>query len=526
MVAEFIDYQIRVTDAARAQAEIDKLTRALEQSANAERKASLTADQHSQALRATARMSDVMERQQLRANVALEAAASSGAKAAGEAGNFAGAGARVGSILNMVGASATQLDSTIGGLVGSLGRGTLAWNNMAAMVGTGGPWALAVGGAVLAISAFDEVQKALAFDTDAATKAIDDQVRALHESEEALARQAAARNASGAATAKAVVDARTALDRDARGLTPEQQRQLEEVNRAESVANDAGQIRESAAGRKATEKPATDPQAAAREFANKEQIAALRAQEAESKDKLRRYDELPEAIDKAAGDRRLEDIRRQTNEEREIAKAASEERKELRRQEAEEYERLDAQTLQRQQMLRDTGQEAFQAIGAASLTAAAQSAVSGKNMLKAVAAALGGVLIADGVKNEMAGIGRAIFSYGLDPTSEALIAIGAAEIAAGVAFGAAGSDSGKGSKGAGGGGAGGARKPAFTDARTGQPVYDDGLGPASPTLVAPSKSTGSQQTNVYNFNSTFAPRPEDAIQMKRTAEQGARQGYT
>ncbi len=512
MVAESIEYQLRVAGAAQAQAEMDKLVRSLEQSAASERKVSLSADQMSQSLRAAARMSEVMERQQQRTAVSLDAATSSST-------NLAGAGARVGSVLNMVGSSAAQLDGPLGGMIGSVGKATLAWNSMAAILGTGGPWAVAIGGAVLAISAYDDVQKLLAFDVDATTAAIDKQVAALHESEKAMAAQAKARNDSGFATAKAGVDARAAVERNNRGLTPEQQRQLEEVNRAEAVAGDAGQIGagvESAG--KAKPGPDTEFKTLQRQDANDARIRELRKKEDESQQRLSGYTGDTDPTLK----QKLTAIDEQSKAEKDAfsqrvrdAKAADK-----------EMAKLDANTEKRYADLRGVGQETFNTIGSAALAAAAQAAISGDDFLKTLSAALGGVLVADGIKNEMAGLGRALFSYGLDPTSEALIALGAVEIATGIGFGAAGKSSG----GGGGGGAGGRATPQQDYASH----RDDKGGQGPDTRLSAEqwdqydRNSGSQRpTVVNNFNSPsiVSPTSKDSANVGKANRITRLKGY-
>ena len=75
----------------------------------------------------------------------------------------------------------------------------------------------------------------------------------------------------------------------------------------------------------------------------------------------------------------------------------------------------------------------------------------------AVMKGLGDQLVGMGVKDVFAGTARAISSYGADPSAWSLIAVGGAEIAAGVGMGAAGAAMGGGGGGGGGAGAGGGR---------------------------------------------------------------------
>ncbi len=520
-MTEIIEYQINVREQA-AVAAMDKVTAGLERTVNSEKRAAAGAE-------------DLAKKQQ---------------QLTDKSNQVAGAAARVGSVLNSVGAVTGKLDGTLGSLVQAVGRGTLAFNSMSAVLG--GPIGIAIGVATAGLavySAYMDEAEQQAKELESATKSLQTTTLKFGET---LADSVAARAGVLSGFRAKLMGERGELEKQtaaelgdrereiqsrladtlltSKGDIAELKRQLADVQEVKA-ATDLLAPGQTLARTKGGDLPKTgrteemkDPRETTRELQNKDRIAALNESERVAQERQRMLDRFAESGGEDAIKRAGDKAERQASRdfEAEADKRASDDRRELLQQEHAEWERLDQQVMDRHQMMRDTGQQAFAAIGAASLTAAAQAAASGKNMLKAVGAALGGVLIADGVKNEMAGIGRALFSYGLDPTSEALIAIGLAEITAGIGFGAASSGGGGASK----GGGGGPRKAAFTDARTGQPVYDDGLGPASPTLVAPSRSTGSQQTNVYNFNSTFALRPEDAIQMKKTAEQGARQGYT
>jgi hypothetical protein len=101
----------------------------------------------------------------------------------------------------------------------------------------------------------------------------------------------------------------------------------------------------------------------------------------------------------------------------------------------------------------------------------------------AVMKGLGDQLVGMGVKDVFAGTARAISSYGADPSAWSLIAVGGAEIAAGVGMGAAGAAMGGGGGGGGSAGAGGGRPTPQT--------REDARDSGGPTVV-----------NVYALNPT------------------------
>lgn len=528
-MTELIDYEIKVREQ-QGIAAMDKYTRALEQAARAEKQATLTADQHSAALRATARMNDVFERQQQRANAALAASSVAAGAASTGVNNLGQNTARVLSTLNGFGVALGGIDGEIGAMVSSVGR---ASGSVAAMSSVlGGPLGIAIGAAVAGVGLLSQAFKQSAEDVKAATDSQDAYVKALEETEKA------ARNA---AKAKFNADAQRAQQiRTGLVDNPNDPDLIQARGNADTLGSlDA--LEQSQFGKKVPEEKGSgeDPRKKAFEEFEKERKAQAALEfgelDAEYQEGLRVADKKAQAQREA-----FEEYERQRKEQTDLefqqldmeyqetvrvadAKAAAA-KAALQQQEKDEAE---AKKKKDEQQKRDAAhqqaiKDAFAGIGAAAITSAAAAAGAGESMGKAMEKAIGAAIVADGTKNILTGTGMIIGSLGANPAGYGLVALGALEVATGTKMGADGG----GASAGGGGGAGGGRKSAFTSATTGEPVYDDGLGPARPTYVAPSTSNGSKGGgDTYIFNSTFAPRAEDAAMMKKTIEQGKRQGY-
>ncbi len=185
---------------------------------------------------------------------------------------------------------------------------------------------------------------------------------------------------------------------------------------------------------------------------------------------------------------------------------------------AAELHKLDVQQAADKKMIADAGIGAFNAITSASIASAAQAAASGENFGKVLIQSIGSVLVADGTKNLLEGIGRGISSYGLDPTAEALIAIGGTEITAGIGMGAA-------SRGAGGSSSGSDRTTSYAD-NSRQPIV-----PNEPRLSedqwARYNATGSQATTVINVNqpAVISPGPRDGQNVRKAQRAARLKGY-
>jgi hypothetical protein len=109
---------------------------------------------------------------------------------------------------------------------------------------------------------------------------------------------------------------------------------------------------------------------------------------------------------------------------------------------------------------------------------------------------LGDQLVATGTITLFQGLGRALSSYGLDPTSEAMIALGGVEVGAGLAMGAAGAKAAGGSnagKGGGSAGAGGSQQAASPNAGGGSqnaPAQPMIINITTPSVISPSAEEG------------------------------------
>ncbi len=529
-MAELIEYEIKVREQ-QALAAMDKYTRALEGAARAEKQASLTADQHSQALRAQARMSEVMERQQQRANAALAASSQASAAAAGGVNNLGQNTARVLSTLNGFGVALGGIDGNLGAMVSSVGRASGAVAAMSSFLG--GPMGVAIGAAVAGVGLLSQAFKENAEDAKAAADSQDAYVKALAETEKAARSASAATFNASVQRAQQIriglVDNPNDPDLLNAQASPERLAAMNALEKSEfgdKIPAEKGSGEDPR--KKAFEELEKERKALAAlevEQLNMEYQETLRVTEEKAKAQRAAFEEY-EKLRKEQSDLEFQQLDMEYQETVRVAEAKAAAHKKA----AAEKEKADAEAAKKQEEAakkeaaqRQQVEDAFASIGAAAITSAAAAAGAGESMGKAMEKAVGAAIVADGTKNILQGTGMIISSLFTNPAGYALVALGATEVAVGTKMGASGGGAGAGV----GAGGGGARKAAFTDARTGQPVYDDGLGPASPTLVAPSKSTGSQQGgNTYVFQSTFAPRPEDAIQMKRTAEQGARQGYT
>jgi hypothetical protein len=101
--------------------------------------------------------------------------------------------------------------------------------------------------------------------------------------------------------------------------------------------------------------------------------------------------------------------------------------------------------------VQQAGIEAMGAIGTTGVQALSKMAQGYKITMNQIRGMIGDILVAQGAKWLFEGIGMGILSAGLNPQSEALIALGTAEIAAGMAIGA------KSAPGVGGRGGGGGR---------------------------------------------------------------------
>jgi hypothetical protein len=114
-----------------------------------------------------------------------------------------------------------------------------------------------------------------------------------------------------------------------------------------------------------------------------------------------------------------------------IAESGAKKRMEIAQKESE------ATTASYSQMT-DVGMQVFSNLASSALDALERMAngqeVSGKAVAKAFLKSTGTMLIGRGINDEFAGISRALGEYGLDPTAEGLIALGGAEVAAGLAM--------------------------------------------------------------------------------------------
>ncbi len=184
----------------------------------------------------------------------------------------------------------------------------------------------------------------------------------------------------------------------------------------------------------------------------------------------------------------------------EFERSNSEERRNLW---AEETEAFRAQQ-EREHEIRAAMADSAKALGLASAQAAtaglANLAKGHKVSMGAIVESLGDQLVARGTMDGFEGASRLLSSYGIDPTGWSLVALGATEVTAGIAMGAAGARNGGSASGGGGGrGRGGRGGGASVGGASGPLRSRDGGGSGGgdtivhvtmPTVVSPSAEDG------------------------------------
>jgi hypothetical protein len=379
-----------------------------------------------------------------------------------------------------ISALASTASPELGKLTGTLGKAAGAASTLSLAIG--GPAGLAVGGLVAAFSIWtdhtekqraklEELNKEM---RDAMTVALTFEERLNAVTKASAQRDMQQRLGSGAASSDeykakimqlreqlrreqasnpgAVTDFERGYQRDINDYQSRlaNARAREDIDKQASAAETYGQIGDA---------PKTGAGSKSDQSAARNQLEAVRAagdarkelhdQHMQALEDVRREYEMRER----EGTKLMLDEKKQAiDAEYQASRDAAAERIRIRQDEAAEYERLEAEAAERGQMRRDIAISGAQNVAGATTKAMVAVARGQKMTVGMYLAAIGEQAVADGSFRILKGAGMLAESYGIDPAGYATIAAGSAEVAFGLALGAAGGGGKRGASAGGGGG--------------------------------------------------------------------------
>lgn len=183
-----------------------------------------------------------------------------------------------------------------------------------------------------------------------------------------------------------------------------------------------------------------------------------------------------------------------------------------------ELAKIDKEREGRNKLFRDSGVEAMKMVGESGIQALNAIAKGEKVSGRQIIAGIGDQLVSKGTYYLFEGLARAIASFGADPSAAGLIGLGTAEIAAGMAMGAAASG------GASGSGGGGNRPQNTYYVQNSDGTYTQTVSAIEPAS-RPSTSMGGEARVVNIYQPTVvSPNAQDGVRLRQAANEMRRQG--